>query len=505
VRLWIHPKFAQPHLGGIADRQRNRGLGSDIGQLNGKGDMNDVTILKQRRASNRRSVQMRPVLAPQVFDPVALGAPAQYGMMTGDLSIGDHQVAVRPSPDQELLSVKGPSGTTQPAGLRDQNRDVFCVFVHRVPPAVPRYKSEYNAIARQTAPVPTRGEGDAEEDACLAPRPERIHEGEQFLPLPLETGQILRERYIVRQIIGRGGMGSIYLAEDNRLPGRQCALKEVEQDPGLPETLRSQGRDQFYREASILARLDHPNLPKVSDFFSEGERDYIVMDFVAGEDLKKLMDDARRRGEFLPTAEVLAWGAQLGDALTYLHSQDPPVIHRDIKPGNLKLTPNGLVKLVDFGLVKTMVPDEMTITVIQGRGTALYTPLEQYGGDAGHTDPRSDVYAFGATLYHLLTNRPPAEAKQRFLQPGSLSPPRQINPDITEGIDAAILWAMALHPNDRPQDVPAFLEALETGSAATGGMSSPLSPRRLFPTLADRVLAGVVAGLVLIALLATLR
>src|SRR4030067_3421573 len=152
---------------------------------------------------------MRPVLAPQVLDPVALGPPAQYGMMTGDLSIGDHQVAVRPSPDQELLSVKGPPGTPRPAGLRDQNRDVFCVFVHRVPPAVPRYKSEYNAIARQTAPVPTRGEGDAEEDAGLAPRPERIHEGEEFLPLPLETVQILRDLYIVRQIIGRGGMGSI--------------------------------------------------------------------------------------------------------------------------------------------------------------------------------------------------------------------------------------------------------------------------------------------------------
>jgi len=325
------------------------------------------------------------------------------------------------------------------------------------------------------------------------------------LPLPLEPGQVLRERYTVRQIIGRGGMGSIYLAEDNRLSGRLCALKEVEQDPGLPETLRGQGRDQFYREASILARLDHPNLPKVSDFFSEGERDYIVMDYVAGEDLKKLMDEARRKGEFLPTSEVLEWASQLADALTYLHYQEPPVIHRDIKPGNLKLTPNGLVKLVDFGLVKMMVPDEMTITVIQGRGTALYTPLEQYGGDSGHTDPRSDVYAFGATLYHLLTNRPPVEAKLRFLQPDSLPPPRQVNPAITPGIEGAVLWAMALHPSERPQDIAAFLEALETGSAATRGQASPLSPRLLLPTLTDRVLAGVVAGLLIVALLATLR
>jgi len=339
----------------------------------------------------------------------------------------------------------------------------------------------------------------------VAPRSERTPKGGELLPLPLEPGQVLRERYSVRQIIGRGGMGSIYLAEDNRLPGRLCALKEVEQDPGLPDALRAQGRDQFYREASILARLDYPNLPKVSDFFSEGERDYIVMDFVAGEDLKKLMDEARRNGEFLPMSDVLEWASQLGGALTYLHSQDPPVIHRDIKPGNLKLTPNGLLKLVDFGLVKMMVPDEMTITVIQGRGTALYTPLEQYGGDSGHTDPRSDIYAFGATLYHLLTNRSPVEAKQRFLQPGSLTPPREINPDITAGVEAAVLWAMALHPSERPQDIQTFVEALETGSAATGGLASPLSPRLLLPTLTDRILAGVVAGLLLVALLASLR
>jgi serine/threonine protein kinase len=325
------------------------------------------------------------------------------------------------------------------------------------------------------------------------------------LPIPLEPGQVLRERYIVRQIIGRGGMGSIYLAEDNRLPGRLCALKEVEQDPGLPDTLRSQGRDQFYREASILARLDHPNLPKVSDFFSEGERDYIVMDYVAGEDLKKLMDQARTNGEFLPMSDVLEWASQLGGALTYLHSQDPPVIHRDIKPGNLKLTPNGLLKLVDFGLVKMMVPDEMTITVIQGRGTALYTPLEQYGGDSGHTDPRSDIYAFGATLYHLLTNRPPVEAKQRFLKPGSLTPPRGINPDITAGVEAAVLWAMALHPSERPQDIQTFIDALETGRSATGGLASPLSPQLLLPTLTDRILAGIVAGLFLVALFALFR
>ena len=144
------------------------------------------------------------------------------------------------------------------------------------------------------------------------------------------------------------------------------------------------------------------------------------MDYIPGEDLKKLLDQARQKGELLPQNEVLNWADQLLSAIEYLHRQDPPVIHRDIKPSNLKLTPSGVLKLVDFGLVKQMVPDEMTVTVIQGRGTALYTPLEQYGGDTGHTDARTDIYSLGATLYHLLTNQPPLEAKQRFFSAGQL-------------------------------------------------------------------------------------
>ncbi len=292
---------------------------------------------------------------------------------------------------------------------------------------------------------------------------------------PIEPGVILRERYKIRRIIGQGGMGSIYLAEDMRLEGRQCALKEVVHESSLSKETLEQAQEQFLREAQILARLDHPNLPKVSDFFSEENREYLVMDFVPGKDLRTIMLEARSKKTFLPEREVLDWSAQLADALDYMHRQDPPILHRDIKPSNLKLTPSGLIKLVDFGLVKLLASEEMTITILQGRGTALYTPLEQYGGDTGHTDVRSDIYAFGATLYHLLTNRSPVEARERFLHPESLVPPRQVNPSISVRTERAILWALSLHPDERPQSIEQFRQGL------VGDINPVTQPRQPLP------------------------
>jgi len=284
----------------------------------------------------------------------------------------------------------------------------------------------------------------------------------QILPI----GTILRDRYEITALVGQGGMGAVYQANDLRLRGRVCAVKEV-----LPELISAPGmenqtHEQFYREASTLARLDQPNLPKVSDYFAQDGREYLVMDFVPGRDLRQYIEDARRRGTFLDEKTVLSWTAQLCEALTYLHTQEPPVLHRDIKPSNIKLTPRGLVKLVDFGLVKLLQPDESrTITVVQGRGTVAYTPLEQYGGDTGHTDVRSDLYSLGATLYHLLTGQPPADAKQRFLKPGSLIPPRDLNPRISSRTERAILAAISQHPDDRPASVEAFREILFGDSA----------------------------------------
>lgn len=324
------------------------------------------------------------------------------------------------------------------------------------------------------------------------------------MPVPMKAGTVLRNRYQVKKIIGQGGMGCIYLADDLRLEGRLCAVKEVEYDRALPEEMLQEARDQFQREATVLARLDHPNLPKVSDFFSIRDHDYLVMDFVPGKDLRQLMMEARQNNTFLPEEDVLEWAKQLGEALKFLHIQEPSILHRDIKPSNLKLTPSGLVKLVDFGLVKMLAPGEVTITVLQGQGTALYTPLEQYGGDSGHTDARSDIYAFGGTLYHLLTNEPPLNVRDRFLNPGSLSRIRDINPDVSTRTERAVHWALQLHPEDRPKDIDAFMRALFVEDAP---ITKPFRGGLIMPKIiqqSEKILIFLAGSLMILSLLLTL-
>ena len=328
---------------------------------------------------------------------------------------------------------------------------------------------------------------------------------------PLAVGTILRSRYKIIEMVGAGGMGAVYRAEDMRLEGRQCAVKEISLDMETTESARTQAQAQFQREASILARLDHPNLPKVSDYFTDDQREFLVMDFVPGRDLKYLMDEARNKGQILPEKQVLAWADQLCDALDHLHIQDPPVLHRDIKPANIKLTPGGTIKLVDFGLVKLMMPDDATtITIVQGRGTVQYTPLEQYGGDTGHTDARSDIYSLGATLYHLLTNQPPIDAKQRFLRPSSLIPPRELNPRISLRTERALLHSLAMHPEQRPASIIQFQNEL-LGSAPLPPLNSAgeqgsidIPVNSLATALRDNgILIGLALGLLLVALVIT--
>lgn len=322
---------------------------------------------------------------------------------------------------------------------------------------------------------------------------------------PHPDGTILRNRYKLTNIVGQGGMGNVYRAEDLRLPGRLCAIKEVQPESDSSAELQAQAQSQFLQEASILAKLDHPNLPKVSDFFPDGERDYLVMDYVPGHDLKQMLDESRAQGQLLDPALVLAWAEQIMDALAYLHRQDPPVLHRDIKPANIKLTPDNRIKLVDFGLVKVMAADDYrTITVVQGRGTALYTPLEQYGGDSGHTDARTDVYALGATFYHLLTDYPPPDAKSRFLNPRMLRPPHEINQAVPEHVSEAVLWAMAMHPDERPSSIEVFREALAGRGTRPLSHNTQVSPAWTEALQANALLLATAFILFLLALLLTI-
>lgn len=327
----------------------------------------------------------------------------------------------------------------------------------------------------------------------------------------LESGALLRGRYEILELVGQGGMGAVYKAGDVRLEGRICAVKEVLptlSDSASEEEL-SQLAEQFRIEASTLARLDHPNLPKVSDYFADNGREYLVMDFVEGRDLHEILRETQRLNEFLDEQQVLSWAYQLLDALEYMHSQDPSVVHRDIKPANIKLTPRGVVKLVDFGLVKVLQSnDSRTVTVVQGRGTVAYTPLEQYGGDSGFTNARSDIYAMGATIYHLLTGQPPVDAKERFLHPGALTSMRQINPNISPRCERAVFQALAMHPSERPATARELRDLL-SGSVAPPRLSSSVltmpasEPQPGWGEILhqNRLLVGIAGALLLMAIL----
>lgn len=297
------------------------------------------------------------------------------------------------------------------------------------------------------------------------------------MQLILEPGSTLRDRYEISELVGQGGMGAVYRALDTRLDGRICAIKEILPAISVPnqaDEAREQMSEQFHTEASVLARLDHPNLPKVSDYFTIGEREYLVMDFVSGRELQEIIREAERRNEKLHENDVLHWATQLLDAVEYLHSQDPPVIHRDIKPANIKVTPHGVVKLVDFGLVKMLQDDESrTVTVVQGRGTVAYTPLEQYGNDS-FTETRTDLYSVAATLYHCLTGNPPIEAKERFLHPGSLPSIREINSTVSARVERTIFQALAMHPTDRPESAQVMSDML-IGSRMLPTTTTPMS------------------------------
>ena len=254
---------------------------------------------------------------------------------------------------------------------------------------------------------------------------------------------ILQGRYRIVRQLGQGGMGAVYEAVDQRLD-TTVALKET---LFAEERLRK----QFEREARLLARLHHPALPRVSDHFSEDDGQFLVMQFIPGDDLSEKM--VRKRGPF-PADQVLTWADQLLDALDYLHTQDPQIVHRDIKPQNLKITARGQIILLDFGLAKGQASDISRVTTAASifGYTPNYAPLEQIQGLG--TDSRSDLYSLGATLYHLMTGVKPPDALTRAAalvngQPDPLALASVANPAVSPDLDSFLSKAMAQNRDQR--------------------------------------------------------
>ena len=274
--------------------------------------------------------------------------------------------------------------------------------------------------------------------------------------MSLVIGQLLKDRYRIQSILGEGGMGTVYLAQD-LLFDRPRAIKELYPDPVASEAKLAAARTQFEREAQALSKLRHKNLPHVSDYFSIDENDYLVMDYIEGESLADILGRKKR-----PTEQLLhKWLKQILDALDYCHQSH--VIHRDIKPANIILTREGKVMLVDFGLVKFFDPhNPSTATIVRGLGTPEYTPLEQYDASMGHTDARSDIYGLGATLYHLLTGRPPQPVSQRILKPDTQPAIKELNPKVSFWMAGFVRRAMAVRPEDRFQSVTEMRQTLDT-------------------------------------------
>ena len=261
----------------------------------------------------------------------------------------------------------------------------------------------------------------------------------------LESGAILEGRYEIQHRLGQGGMGAVYLARDIRLDVR-CAVKETFYT--TPEAL-----DQFEREARLLAKLKHPHLPHVTDYFDEQGRYYLVMEYISGKDLARW----RVQRGAPSNRQVTMWACQLLDALNYLHRRRPPVIHRDIKPENIKLTPEGQAVLVDFGIAKIFDPSGMTTTGAKAISPG-YSPPEQYS-QAQRTDARSDIYGLGATFYYVLTGRCPPEAVERFA--GENLPPLSHFCRVDPKLERVILRALAMDPRRRWPDASAMRAALE--------------------------------------------
>lgn len=267
----------------------------------------------------------------------------------------------------------------------------------------------------------------------------------------IESGTLLQGRFLIEERIGQGGMGAVYRAVDQKF-GTSVAIKET-----------FYGDDElsaaFEREARLLNGLHHPIFPHVSDYFSDESGHFLVMEFIEGEDLSAIL----KRGEVFSVAEVMRWTLDLLDGLDYLHSQDPPVVHRDIKPNNLKLTSRGNIVLLDFGMAKETSGNTLGMRSVFGY-SRRYSPLEQIEGTG--TDARSDIFSLGATVYHLLTGTPPVDVLGRAsaIVSGKADPLQmasEIRPDVPESVAAIVHSALSLNQEQRFISARAMWNALE--------------------------------------------
>jgi serine/threonine protein kinase len=286
----------------------------------------------------------------------------------------------------------------------------------------------------------------------------------------LKPQSILQQHYLILRVAGRGGMSAIYLALDTRMSQRRVAIKEMSQE-NLDLTERREAVALFQQEAQLLARLNHPNLPHIYDYFGTGDRSYLVMDYVDGKTLLQLLQTA---GKALPVEQVLGYAEQLCDVLMYLHQQNPPVIFRDLKPSNVMATQEGRIYLVDFGIARLFKEGQSHDTVVLG--SPGYAPPEQHG--TGQTNPRSDLYALGATLHCCLSNRDPYHSEERFV----FEPVRNFNSQVPPELDQLIMRLLSLDENQRPASAFEVKQTLiRIRQQGRGAMSSPRMPAMQIP------------------------
>ena len=304
--------------------------------------------------------------------------------------------------------------------------------------------------------------------------------------MPLHEGMTLAKRYVVLRPLGEGGMGAAHLVKDERLH-RHCVIKEV-------LTLDPTSQGQFEREAQLLANLHHPNLPEVHDLLLDEGAPYLVMQYVEGMTLDRLQAE---RSSLFEIHDVVKWAQELLEALRYVHGQEPPVIHRDIKPQNVCITPQGSAVLLDFGIARRL--DESRTSTAARAFTYGYTPIEQYPEDelrsmpsvcryvealrakGIRTGPYTDVYGLGATLYYALTLLPPPDACLRVLGE-ELRPIQDANSDVPDFLAAAVKKALEVHPLERFQSATDILDALQPETVQVPTVHLRRRPPRPVPT-----------------------